>query len=255
MDCAFRLREIGKHCILKRIDDLNNGREIPKDVLTLIISSTQSDETITLEALIDNFMTFYGAGQKTTASMLTYSLIHLLHEPEVMKRLVEEVDSVFEEEEGDEITLIGLKNLTYMHAVLEEILRMYPPVSLIAVTPDRNMTLMGYHVPKGTLVTTFILGSGRNPEMFDDPNTFNPSRFEPGQQRPSPYVYYPFGMGNRSCIGKGYAMMAAKVMLSHFLHKYEVKLSDENFQLKRNWAVVLQPPDPVYCTITPRAHT
>jgi cholesterol 24(S)-hydroxylase len=153
MDCAFRLREIGKHCILKRIDDLKNGRETPKDILTLIIGSTQSDETITLEELINNFVTFYGAGQETTASTLAFSLIHLLQEPEIMKKVVDEVDSVFEDEEGDEITLTGIENLVYMNAVIEEILRLYPPVSLISVIPNRDITLMNYHIPKGTQIT------------------------------------------------------------------------------------------------------
>jgi hypothetical protein len=59
MDCAFRLREIGKHCILKRIDDLNNGREIPKDVLTLIISSTRIYNSYFMHDCISLFKIIY----------------------------------------------------------------------------------------------------------------------------------------------------------------------------------------------------
>jgi cytochrome P450 len=150
---AYQLREVGRYCIMKRIDDINNGRETPLDILTNIISLTRNHENFTIEDLIDDFVTFIAAGQETTSNMLSFTLILLLRHPEVMERVIEEVDAMYDEEEGDEISLNGLEKLTYMNAAFEESLRLYPPGPVISKTTDKVVVLNGYHIPNGTEIT------------------------------------------------------------------------------------------------------
>jgi cholesterol 24(S)-hydroxylase len=135
--------------------------------------------------------------------------------------------------------------------VFEESMRMYPPVPTVFKFTDRDMTILDYVIPKGTKLVSFLPGTCRNPEYFDDPNTFNPSRFEPGQKRPSPYVYYPFGIGQRGCIGRLFAMIEAKVIMAQLLHNFEIKLCG-NFTYETDWGITMKPINPINCTIRPR---
>eukprot|EP00731_Ephydatia_muelleri_P008156 Em0004g494a len=91
----------------------------------------------------------------------------------------------------------------------------------------------------------------RMPQYFDDPDTFKPARFDPENKRPSPFVYFPFGVGHRACIGRHFAMMEAKLVLSRLLQTFHVALPSD-YKICVVEHTTRQPYDNIMCTLQPR---
>ena len=129
-----------------------------------------------MEDMIDDFITFFGAGQETTANTLAFCFIEIAKNPLVAKKLREEIDSVL----GDrnEVTNEDLTKLKYVSSVIKETLRLWGP----AEGPTREVDvddfeINGLNVPKGTIVTTSNYLNARVESNFSDPYLFNPERF------------------------------------------------------------------------------
>eukprot|EP00731_Ephydatia_muelleri_P028736 Em0020g380a len=207
------MRRIGRDCIEKRIKAVTSGEEVPNDILTQILQTSIADKSVDMETLVDDFVTFYIAGQETTANTLSFAIILIQQHPEVLDSLLSEITDVI----GDrkEVTGDDLDKLKYTEQVIQEVLRMYPPVGFMTKeSPKGGVTLCSYYVPEGTPMSFVTSLMCRNPEYFNDPDTFDPSRFDADKIRPGPFVYFPFSVGHRSCIGHHFAMIEAKVILA-----------------------------------------
>lgn len=244
------IRKIGKKCIETRISALKNGEKCERDILSCILNHASVTENFDLEDIIDDFATFYSAGQETTANMLCFTFILIHQHPEVLKILRDEIDRVFKD--SVDITDEQVKNLHYMEQVFEETLRMYPPISgLVKTSPKGGVDVSGYHVPQGTLITIVAAVLCRSTHYFDDPNRFDPERFNPENARPSGYVYFPFGIGQRKCIARHFAMMEAKIALGRLLQQFEF-IFPENYKLVPITNAVLRPDGIIPCKISLR---
>eukprot|EP00731_Ephydatia_muelleri_P008181 Em0004g519a len=210
------LRSIGRECIQMRIKALDNGEEVPNDILTCILKVASADETAHIETLVDDFLTFYVAGQETTANTLSFAVILVHQHPEVLERLLAEIDEVLGSRTS--VTAEDLEKLKYT-----------------------EQTLVG---PMCQL-----------PQYFDNPSTFNPSRFDPENKRPSPFVFYPFGVGHRACIGRHFAMvcdrMEAKQVLCRLLQTFRLTFPSD-YKLSVMERTSRQPRDNMLCTLLPR---
>lgn len=129
-----------------------------------------------MEDMIDEFITFFIAGQETTANTLAFCFIEIAKNPLIAKKLRDEIDSVL----GDrnEITNEDLNNLNYVSCVIKETLRLWAPVS----SPTREVNvddfqINGINIPKGAVVLTNNYLNARMESNFSDPLTFNPERF------------------------------------------------------------------------------
>ncbi|XP_064406489.1 cholesterol 24-hydroxylase-like [Halichondria panicea] len=142
----------------------------------LELQPTQS--TVDIEELVDDFVTYYIAGQETTSNLLSFAVAMVHTHPTVLERLQAEVKEVLGEETN--ITKELLQKLEYTEQVLLETLRMHPPVPGIGkeVAPE-GLDVGGYHVPGGTSLMLPLSVLCRMPEYFDEPDTFNPDRFSP----------------------------------------------------------------------------
>ncbi|KAL5497025.1 hypothetical protein EMCRGX_G013418 [Ephydatia muelleri] len=217
------MRSIGRECIRKRIRAFDNGEDLPDDILTSILKVASNDAAADIETLVDDFVTFYIAGQETTANTLSFAVVLTCLHPEVQERLVSEVDEVLGGKTS--VSAEDLERLQYTEQVIEETLRMYPPLAgTVKEAPSEGVTLSQYYMPAGTPLFTITSVACRMPENFDDPDTFNPSRFDPENPKPSPFVYFPFGVGHRSCIGKHFAMIEAKIILARLFQTFKVSL-------------------------------
>ena len=129
-----------------------------------------------MEDMIDDFITFFVAGQETTANTLSFLFIEIAKNPKVAKKLREEIDSVL----GDrnEITNEDLTNLNYVSCVIKETLRLWAP----AASPIREVNvddfkINGINIPKGAMVATTNYLNGRQESNYSNPLVFNPDRF------------------------------------------------------------------------------
>lgn len=159
-----------------------------------------------------NIVTFIGAGHETTANALTWSLYLIAMAPEVRERLEAEADDVAA---APVAAALAGDRLTMTRAVIEEAMRLYPPVpslSRVALTQDQAG---GIAIPKGALVVISPYVLHRHRSLWTAPRQFRPERFLPGErEKIDRYAYLPFGAGPRTCIGQQFAMIEAVLSLA-----------------------------------------
>ncbi|KAL5473738.1 hypothetical protein EMCRGX_G028273 [Ephydatia muelleri] len=246
------MRRIGRDCIEKRIKAVTSGEEVPNDILTQTLQTSIADKSVDMETLVDDFVTFYIAGQETTANTLSFAIILIQQHPEVLDSLLSEIADVI----GDrkEVTADDLNKLKYTEQVIQEVLRMYPPASMMTKeSPKGGVTLCSYYVPEGTPMSFVTALMCRNPEYFNDPDTFDPSRFDAEKTRPGPFIYFPFSVGHRSCIGRHFAMIEAKVILTRLLQTFKVSLPP-SYELVVEEFATIRPKGNVACTLQEIVH-
>ncbi|KAL5463995.1 hypothetical protein EMCRGX_G032950 [Ephydatia muelleri] len=249
-EVARTLRVIGRNCIQKRIKALNDGKDVPHDILSYIIKAATSDVTADIESLVDDFVTFYIAGQETTANTLAFAVVMVHQHPEVLERILLEVEEVL----GGKVSVTAedLDKLKFTEQVIDETLRIPGTISAVSKeAPIGGTTLSQYHIPAGTPMITPTAAMCRMPEYFEDPDSFNPSRFDPENKKPNPFIYFPFGVGHRSCIGRHFAMMEAKLILSRLVQTFQLTLPD-GYKLEIVERTTRQPCDNIMCTLLPR---
>lgn len=187
---------------------------------------------------------------------MTMALYCCIRYPEWGAKLKEEVNRTIGK--PDEINLDLINSMTFMSAFLNEVLRVFPPVPLISPRiANRDHYVGNIHVKKGTLVNASLVASNYNPKYFNDPEHFDPTRWLKSSQtsegwRDNPFSCIPFSGGPRNCIGKHFALIEARVILSLVLKNYEISLEPE-FQLKMGQVGIAHiPKEPIPLKITPK---
>lgn len=197
-----------------------NPDTVPRDLMTLLLEA-QDPETgtgLTPHEVRANIITFIGAGHETTANALTWALYLLSLSEEWRERLATEADRALE---GPAEPL--LERLVETRAVVEEAMRLYPPVASLsreALGPD---DLCGRRIRKGTLILIAPWVLHRHRLLWEEPDCFDPRRFLPGQRETiDRYAYLPFGAGPRVCIGMGFALQEAVIILAKIMQQFRL---------------------------------
>ncbi|NXY16184.1 CP46A hydroxylase, partial [Atrichornis clamosus] len=242
------LRRVGKECLDRRREAIQNGKEATLDILTQILKGAALEETRDDENILDNFITFFVAGHETSATEMTFTVMALGQHPEIMERAQAEVDDVLGAKR--DIDYEDLGKLTYLSQVLKESLRLYPPVSGTLRRLEKEHVINGIRIPANTtlFLNTYIMG--RMEKFFKDPLTFNPDRFSKDAPKPY-YCYFPFSLGPRSCIGQVFAQMEVKVVMAKLLQRFDIQLvPGQSFKLVETGT--MKPLDGVMCKLKPR---
>jgi cytochrome P450 len=197
------------------VDELVAGREARPggaagdDALSRLIASARSepDPAVGRRRLRDELVTLLLAGHETTASTLSWTLYLVDRDPHVWDRLHAEAVDVLGDGPPDEA---GLRRLTYTTAVVQEAMRLYPPVWILPRLAQGDDEVAGYRVPAGADVVVCPYTLHRHPALWTDPERFDPDRFLGDQASGRPrYAYIPFGAGPRYCVGSSLGMMEA----------------------------------------------
>uniref|UniRef100_A0A3P8R465 Cholesterol 24-hydroxylase n=1 Tax=Astatotilapia calliptera TaxID=8154 RepID=A0A3P8R465_ASTCA len=245
------LRTTGAKWISERKAAMQNGDEVPKDILTQIIKTASQEENMTEEDeefMLDNFVTFFIAGQETTANQLSFCVMELGRHPEILEKAKKEVDDVIGMK--CDISYDDLGELVYLSQVLKETLRIYPTAVGTSRDVAEDMVIDGVHIPGGVGVFFNSYVSGRLERFFKDPLRFDPDRFHPDAPKPY-YCYYPFALGPRSCLGQNFAQMEAKVVMAKLLQRFDFTLvPGQTFDILD--AGTLRPKSGVLCTLSHR---
>ncbi|XP_075143319.1 cytochrome P450 4B1-like [Leptodactylus fuscus] len=186
-----------------------------------------SDEDVRAE--VDTFMF---EGHDTTASGVSWTLYCMAKYPEHQEKCREEIREVL----GDRTTVEweDLSKLPYTTMCIKEGMRLYPPVPGVARELKEPITFFdGRSLPKGSIVHLSIYSMNRSPNMWDNPEVFDPLRFSPenSSQRHS-HVYVPFSAGSRNCIGQNFAMREMRVAMALTLLRFELSIDPDNEPLK-----------------------
>jgi cytochrome P450 len=163
-----------------------------------------------------------------------------------MRRLATEVEEVLA---GRAPTLADLKRLEYTTMVIEEAMRLYPPAWVLERDSIDQDSVGGFEIPKGSLVgiSPFILH--RNPDLYPNPEGFDPQRFDKASSAArSKHDYLPFGGGPRFCIGNAFAMMEMQIIVPMLIQRFRLDLVP-GFRLELDPSVTLRPKNGVPVTL------
>lgn len=226
--------------VLKLIEERRKDPNPPADLLTMLLMARDEDtgEGMSDKQLRDEAITLYSAGHETSANALVWTLYLLAQHPEIVEKLRDEVQNVL----GDRSPKFeDLRALQYTKQVVEEGMRLYPPAYAIGRESQEKDAILGYEIPPKSIIFISIYAIQRDPKYWDNPNEFDPSRFNPGKEKDRPKLaYMPFGAGPRMCIGNNFAMMEMQMILALLVKKYNFEL-DKTQKVEPNPLVTLKP--------------
>lgn len=192
-----------------------------EDILSLLMmAQDEQGDFLTDQELRDQLITVLLLGHETTASALAWAFYWIHRHPEVSARLTQELQGL-----GENPDPLAVTQLPYLSAVCQEALRIHP-IALIAQPRLVRETIEigdSYYDP-GTILVPCIHLAHRRRDVYPDPETFQPERFL--NRKFSPYEYFPFGGGNRSCIGMALSLFEMKLILATVLSRYQLSLCD-----------------------------
>ncbi|KAB1192856.1 cytochrome P450 [Haloferax sp. MBLA0076] len=213
----------------------------PMDLLSILLRAYDRDEQ-TEENLRDELMTMLLAGHDTTALTLTYAWYLLSQHPEVEEKLHRELDEVLG---GRTPTYEDVRQLEYTERVLNESMRLYPPVYVMFREPKVDVRLGGYRIPEGSAIMLPQWVVHRSERWWENPLEFDPDRWAPERMRGRPrFAYFPFGGGPRHCIGKHLSLLEGRLILGTVAQQYELDyIRDRPFSLRGS--LTMHPQEPM----------
>lgn len=209
------------------IDERRRADRPGDDLLGMLMTARDEDsgEGMSRRQLRDEVMTFLLAGHETTAVALAWTWDLLARNPDVAQRARDEIVSVL----GDRPpSLEDLPRIPMARMVVEEAMRLYPPVWGIGRQAVAADEIGGYDIPAGALLNLSQWITHRHPDFWENPERFDPERFRPGQDRTRPrFAYYPFSGGPRLCIGEAFSLLEAQLIVAMLLQRYRLTHIDD----------------------------
>ncbi len=217
---------------LARLRATPEGRE---DILAKLLEegARRGDPLADVEVR-DELLTLLAAGHETTTASLAWALQWILGTPGTLDRVLAELREVVGEGPGDPQ---HVPRLRYLDACVTESLRLTPVITMAVRFLANDTVVGGDTLPAGTVVCPCAHLVQRDPALYVEPLAFRPERFE--SKRPSPFEWFPFGGGNRTCIGMAFALYEMNVVLATVLHRARLRLAGEpSFDIRRRGIVV-----------------
>ena len=226
--------------VLKAIANRRKSDTKYPDLLQMMMDATYEDsnEQMNDQQLMDEMITMFSAGHETSANGLAW-LFHLLAKhPEIVEKIRLEIQEIC----GDKLpSFQDLRQLTYIRQVIDEGMRLYPPVWGISRTAIEEDEYRGIKIKKEDVVFCLIYNAHRREDLYENAQTFNPDRFAPEKVKEMPKMsYLPFGGGPRLCIGNMFALMEMQLLVVGLLQRFDFELV-KNQNIDMEALVTLRP--------------
>lgn len=218
------------------------------DLLSMLMQAKDEEtgESMTDEQLRSQALTFLIAGHETTATALTWTWYLLASHAAIRQQVRNEIEDAL----GERLpTIADVANLHATRRVIEESMRLYPPIWAVPRHLVADDEIGGFPIPRGSMIVLVPYTTHRHPEFWHDPDVFDPSRFAPEQtaQRPKG-AYFPFLGGPHQCIGNEFAMIEMQLIVAMVLRKFDLELVP-NQAIRPKASLVLRPDGPVRMTL------
>ncbi|KAL0261481.1 hypothetical protein SLS55_002911 [Diplodia seriata] len=243
-EAAQTIKRISRDIIQSKRQYLEKNERTEVDIVSVALESGGFSD----EDLVNQMMTFLAAGHETTATSMTWAAYLLAKHPDAQRRLREEIRANLPSpDSGAQITATDIDRLPYLNAVCNEILRFYAPVPMTLRNADRDTTILGKFIPKGTTIVLAPWAINTSKELWgDDALEFNPDRWM-GTGRAntggadSNYSFLTFLHGPRSCIGQAFAKAEFACLVAVWIGKFEMELPDPDVELEIQSGITARP--------------
>jgi cytochrome P450 len=228
-----RARRVLDEIVLRLVAQRRASGEDRGDALSMLLASRDAEtgERLNDAQVRDEVMTLFVAGHETTANALTWTWYLLARHPAIASRLHEELRANHE--------------TPYLDAVLNEVLRLYPPAWILGRDALREVEIAGWRLRKGATVFLSQLVMHRSAEYFPEPLRFMPERWLGDPPQLPQFAYFPFGGGSRKCIGDQFAWMEARIHLGTLASRFSFTLQNPEADIAPEPIITLRPIGPV----------
>ncbi|KAL7289702.1 hypothetical protein TKK_0016425 [Trichogramma kaykai] len=222
------VREFTEEIIKQRISLRKNTEEKPKcksflDALLDVYEEFKYESTVTIEQIREELDAYIFSAYSATSAAISWALFALGNAQKAQARVSAEMREAAESTSSKPASIRQLLDLKYLDRVAKEVLRLYPSVPTVGRCLEKDLVLDFYFIPKGTQVDLHVYQLHHDPDVWDDPERFEPDRFLPENcnVRHS-HAYAPFADGPRACLGRDQALLEMKLVLSALLAKWRV---------------------------------
>lgn len=213
--------------LLNAFEGNDEGTKDNKDseLMSDFITSTKNDKSLSRKEIIAQLITFLFAGYETTATTLHFICYILSFKEDVQDQMRDEITTVLNGKENIEYD--DLTNFKYLDKVISETLRMYPPLTRNTRLCQNDVIINGIQFKKGTMIAFNVYDIHHNPDIYENPEEFDPNRFSPENKKERhPLAYMPWGSGPRICLGMRFAEFTMKIALIELLKNYKLSAAD-----------------------------
>lgn len=199
------------------------------DLLQVFVDMKYKDGTTnTDDQIVGLLIALLFAGQHTSSITSTWTTLLTSRDPKILSRLLEEQETVLKGEDTP-LTWEHLGEMELLHNCMRETLRMYPPLVLLLRMAKKDFTVTSkdqtFNVPKGHYVATSPYVAMRLPDVFQEPEKFDPDRFGPGrEEHKQPFAYLGFGAGMHQCMGQQFGFVQVKTIMSVLLREFKIEM-------------------------------
>ena len=238
-----RVRQELQDLLLETIADIRAAPDAHDGLLAHMVMARREDGSAAFHdiEMADNLITMLIAGHETTALSFGWAIQAVLSRAEVHERLMAELADIDVFADPN-----AVHTLPYLNAVVKEVLRFWTPVPDVLRLVAKPFDLMGWTIPVGVQVCACVWLTHFDPALYPDPWTFNPDRFL--DRRYTAFEYYPFGGGERVCVGNTFSPMELKVLLATILKTCRIELQDPAFPQLVRTGFLLGPKTPLRAT-------
>ncbi|HJL20511.1 MAG TPA: cytochrome P450 [Sandaracinaceae bacterium LLY-WYZ-13_1] len=225
---SFRRRDRARERMVEMIGEIVRERRADghegQDFLQTLMESRYRDGTALSESEITGMLlAAMFAGHHTSSVTTAWTLLELLQNPTYLARCVAEVDRVFGD--GRPVSHAALRELHEVERAVKEALRLHPPLFMLVRVAKQDFVYEDYFIPKGTWIVVSPTVSHRLPDVFEDPDLFDPDRYGPGRAEDKrDFAYIAFGGGRHKCLGNAFAILQIKAILALLLGQFEFGL-------------------------------
>ncbi len=222
------LTDEARDILRELIDERRTSGERQDDLLDMLLDARYDDgSSMGNEQLIDEILILFTAGHETTSNALTFTAQLLARHPKAQEKILEEVKKANQETNS---LAEFIQACTYTKMVIEESMRLYPPVYFIDRLNNEKDVFDGLEIPKGSTLLFSMYEIHRHKDFWQDPEKFEPERFTDPKKYSS--CYYPFGAGPRMCIGNNFAMYEMILTVAELIERYEISSSSTPIQIR-----------------------
>ena len=220
------------------------------DLLGKLLAAVDEEDNTRMsrEQVRNELITLLLAGHETTANLMTWCLYELAKQPELQENIYQEVGTL----DLNNIEAQQLLKLDYTYRIIQESLRLYPPVWLMERHTVSTDSIDGYRIPKGTTIIINPWVMHRHTDYWRYPDIFNPDNFLPENFKQIPdYVFIPFGKGPRMCIGMNFAIQESMIMLARIIQSFKL-YNASDIEIQPIPSITLRPPKEISLKFVPR---